>query len=179
MKKLMLGFVLVVGLVLGMSGCATTPHEIYHIGDTVTVGSFRVELRSVDFASTYYVNWVNQTKYGNFFITDVIFTNLTGNPLPMHFQPVSGLIDSNGSKYAPSQQDTMMINMNKPGRVNPGGAWNPNIAIEQENVFVVPQDKKYYLRIIAPSSAHVGFAGGIDVSGPYALFDLSPSPKYK
>lgn len=155
-------------------GCASTQYgaKTYRVGDTALLEDLQIQVTSADF-TTSFTNFVGQATYAadKFLIVDVVCTNLSKDPLPIHFQPVFKLIDSRGATYEASSQHTMMINMQKSGRGNYGEVWNPNVARRQQVVFEVPTNK-YSLQVIAPSSAHVGFAGSINVRGRYIYFDL-------
>jgi hypothetical protein len=131
------------------------------------------EFRSVVSAPSFR-NWVNQETVAAepFVILDLMITNQTGGPLAWHFQPIFRLLDAGGAIYEPHQQHTMMINLQKSGRVPVAGEnMNPNTPLRKELVFEVPK-KKYELQVIVPNRARVGFGGSVTSSGLYFIYDI-------
>ena len=155
--------------------CVTTSYnrETYRVGDKTIIDGIKVELKSAEFKKSF-SNWVGQYTYSadKFLIIDVECTNIARKPLPYYFQPVYKLIDENDYRYESSDQNTLMINMNKSGRSAITESWNPNVKRRKEIVFEVPE-KNYKLMVIAPTTASYGFSGNVNVRGDYILFDLS------
>ena len=158
-----------------VGGCATPPASAprFQWGQQVEFESIGFEFNSAR-TTTSFTNWVNQRTQAadTFVIVEVTMVNRTKSPLPMHFQPVFRLTDQSGAIYEPDLQSTMMINMNKPGRLTFGQNMNPNTSIKTELVFSVP-NKKYLVQVIVPGSARTGFGGAITSSGPFFLYDIS------
>lgn len=166
------------GLIVAvLGGCATPPPPAqapkYQWGQVVDFESLSFEFNSAR-TTSYFTNWVNQrtTAADAFVVVEVTVVNKTGAPLPLHFQPMFRLRDSKGAIYEPDLQNSMMINMQRPGRVPYGQSMNPNIKLKQELVFSVPK-QGYSVQVIVPSRARVGFGGSITSSGPYFLYDIS------
>lgn len=157
-------------------GCATPPPAQaprLPWGQSVEFEGIKFDFNSARIASSF-TNWVNQRTPAAdaFVIVEVTMVNKTGSPLPHHFQPIFRLLDASGAIYEPNVQHSIMINMQKPGRVTYGQNMNPNTNLKQEIVFEVPR-QKYVLQVIVPSRATVGFAGSITSSGPYFVYDIS------
>lgn len=122
----------------------------------------------------YIANWVNQVTYAgtNFVVVGVIMTNRTGTPLPHHLQPVFKLVDDNRAVYEVSQQHTINLNMQKPGRLNFGQGMNPNVPTKLEIVFEAPK-RPYRLAVFVPDGTRARFAGSSSLIGPFFLLDLA------
>lgn len=163
-------------LICAVTACAGLPFEpakTFSLTDTVTFEGIQFEIKSVQFASSFY-NWVNQPSYPNatFLIVEMAVTNRGSEALPFHFQPVYTLIDSAGIKYEKSEQQTIMINMGRKGAFNPTESINPNVTVVSKLVFDVPK-RPYKLRVLVPYRAQVGFGGYNRVTGHFFEFDLS------
>lgn len=159
-----------------VGGCATPQSArapTFQWGQSVEFEGIRFDFNSARTASSF-TNWLNQITIAanTFVIIDVTLVNKTGSPLPSHFQPIFRLLDSSGAIYEPDVQKTLMINMQKSGRVAYGQNMNPNTSLKQEIVFEVPK-QTYVVQVIVPNHAQVGFAGEIKYSGPYFLYDIS------
>ena len=169
-------------LYLGALGGCGTPVQApaqapraprFQWGQPVEFESIRFQFNSARIASSF-TNWVNQRTQAaeTFVIVDVTITNRTGAPLPIHFQPIFRLLDGTGAIYEPDLQNSIMINMQKPGRATYGENMNPNTNFKQEIVFSVPK-RSYVVQVIVPSRARVGFGGAVTSSGLYFLYEIS------
>ena len=178
-KKKNMIYIIILLSIFVFCSCVTTGYnrEIYKIGNETIIDGIKVELKSANFTRSF-SNWVGQSTYASdkFLIVEVVCTNISKKPLSYYFQPVYKLIDNNGYKYEKSDQNTMMINMQKSGRGAIIESWNPNVKRKREIVFEVPENK-YQLMVIAPNRASCGFGGSVNVHGNYILFDLSPEVK--
>lgn len=164
------------------TGCATTTlaqqkEQSFHWGEPVNFGDIIFHFNSVR-RDSYFTNWLNQRTLAadQFVIIDVTLINKTGAPLPYHLQPIFRLRDNTGAVYEPDTTNTTMINILKPGRVDPGHNINPNTETKQELVFSVP-NKDYVLQVIVPNRARLGFGGSITSAGPYFLYDINSQLK--
>lgn len=167
-----------IATILLVAGCATqriSPPPKFAVGQKFEFSGMAFEVSSAKNTKSFSNRHGKKTTTsGNFVIVAMSMRNNNGVPLQLSLQPLFRLTDAKGAVYEPDHMKTLMINLNKDGRLSSGQTMNPNITVVKEIVFEAPS-QDYTLQGIVPDRAHVGFAGSITSVGPYFEVPITAS----